>query len=1705
MTIKKKNICLIVILLIISVLILGANIVFAENISEIKQMDNNQEDIVNNTTDNETEVQESKGNVNDKEPEHEDETSDENSMMEYKDVSESDVNEEKLITFFDPINVPVYGDYESGIVPMSVDDYITGKVTTYKRLDMFNPNTEGNASYHILNMGIKYFSADNNSTDASYLGLKRVVYCIEYSKSTPNVGIDFSYTFSGNNINRAELYVMANGVRYLNQECVNASFRTGLGADYDYYVTQIALHLVRGEFTYDYFKNKMLSARSSVTDAVKNTVLNTIWKLYNHGVNITTDPNMFYLYGTSNTSSILYNSTGSTHTLQNVKSVWTQNNDGLWCSPYANPVSKDAYGGDLRPYYRGISVSTDTSGVYAHVAYEHGGTVSQGFHLYMTDAKYKSLQETGATITVTVKLTLPNAFAGRVLDFSVNNNYQNIEYFGTLTDWGNYEATVTAQYTIPKMSTSITIYKKDFDSKKALSGATFGLYKRDKGSTNVMDASNYNVLIGTFQDNGDGSYTLDDIAFSSDPYFAIGEISPPDGYEDDFVKDSSLDYRNGIAWMRRPIKYDTSVGTWVSSFETSDTGVATFYDKAITKGKLYLQKTSANTSVTEGNSCYSLKGAEYTVYTDSSCTASVGVLTTDENGKSNTIELDMGTYYVKETKVPKGYENDSVKYTVIITSSHATSAYILKVEDEPEMAPVDVVIKKVDADTMEPTAQGAGSTLEGAEFTVSYYATRDSSSDPALRGESWIRQWVIKTDADGYAKLDKEYLVSGSNLYQDETGKSILPIGTVTIKETKASEGYLLNEETFIVPISSEGSTSDIFNYQIPIIPEPSLKLNVKKVQEGTNTAIQGAVFEHMRPKGDTETLVTDEEGKLSFVGLEYGVHTIKEIAAPDGYQINENVIEFTVYEDNTVKIDSKAVVTDSSGNVTVTLDQDGNVNVLVEEKAAPYSFQILKKNSKGSVLASVEFTLYEDADCKKSILEKQTDSEGICILDGLTEGKTYYVKETKAPVGYKVPEKDPVYKIHVDACPAEDRFDFYINDQKYTAGDVDSSKTVYVSGDVSDRVIHMEIINTTGYLLPETGSNGTIVLLLLGSLLMMLALMSEDIKIRLRKGFQLIMKNRFLISLLTFSLLFASAACFIATENVQAASYVAESGVANCGNGSASIMIYGNEGQSLVGKKFNVYRLFHAENSVGGESINYTFNDTYKQALQNIVGARIYKNPGTVTEYDVIDYIQTLNKNKVDGAYTVQNLEGRYSEFRYFVETLRDEIVKLGCDCDMVTVNSVSSYNSFQMTGLQYGYYIVDEVTATDESNAASSLCMVTTSNPSASISIKSDRPTITKKVQQDDTDMWSDIADFEIGQKVPYQYTSNIPNINGYDTYYYAWHDVMDEALTLDKDSVSIVISDSVKSYTLVADEFKVTEKPDASTTFMIEITDIKGIVDREFDQKDSLGHNMYGQTVTVTYNAVLNDKAAEDTGRPGFENDVRLEFSNNPDITANGDQEEETGFTPWDTVVSFTYKLDVLKTNDKDLPLENAKFRLYSDEDCKNEVFVKKSANGYIVINRDAVGGMDHTGGTAPSDAVEMSSDINGKFTIFGLDDGIYYLKETDAPDGYRQILDPIKLTVDATYTTEVNDYIKGDGATDKTLQALDITADIKLFLEGKYEESTNELVTDVETGSGNLTIINYVGSKLPVTGSVGTIVLILLGTGAMMIGLKKKDEE
>ena len=324
------------------------------------------------------------------------------------------------------------------------------------------------------------------------------------------------------------------------------------------------------------------------------------------------------------------------------------------------------------------------------------------------------------------------------------------------------------------------------------------------------------------------------------------------------------------------------------------------------------------------------------------------------------------------------------------------------------------------------------------------------------------------------------------------------------------------------------------------------------------------------------------------------------------------------------------------------------------------------------------------------------------------------------------------------------------------------------------------------------------------------------------------------------------------------------------------------------------------------------------------------------------------------------------------------------------------------------------------------------------------------------------------------------------------------MDEALSLQEDSISIEIAGKVygsdKKYTFKNEEFNLlTSVVDES--FVIESEDIKSIVDREFNAKNANGENIYGQSVTVTYNATLNDKAALDGGRPGFENDVRLEFSNNP---WEG-YEEQTGYTPWDTVVCFTYGLDGVKINNYGTELEGAKFRLYTDETCENEVYVKKVADRYHVMNEDSYE-------EAPENSVEMVSAADGTFFIYGLDSGTYYLKEVEAPAGYRPILDPIRLVITAEFPENRDAYVKGEAAGEDVLK-LSAFAKTKVYVNGAYVEKEVELQTDQEKGSFNISVVNDIGKKLPITGSYAVPVMMTAGMTLIFVSyqMRKKHEE
>lgn len=659
-----------------------------------------------------------------------------------------------------------------------------------------------------------------------------------------------------------------------------------------------------------------------------------------------------------------------------------------------------------------------------------------------------------------------------------------------------------------------------------------------------------------------------------------------------------------------------------------------------------------------------------------------------------------------------------------------------------------------------------------------------------------------------------------------------------------------------------------------------------------------------------------------------------------------------------------------------------------------------------------------------------------------------------------------------------------------------------------------------------------------------------------------------------------------------------------NTGQTDGVITLNGaHSNQSIKNKQFVFYKVFNATNAKNNESINYTFNEKYKAVVQEVVFNKLsneYKATNKITkasdvsEYAAIDYIQSLNTHKVDGAKAEQQVEGRYSNFRYFVEDLKNAIKAKGIEGDLVKVTSPDENNAIKVKGLSWGYYVVDEVSTGDSigdgqktedattpdghkaqsegTHFASSLVLVNTVNNEATVTLKSDYPEITKKIREDDNqdkigknkDGWNDLADFQIGQTVPYSNDIRVPDMNGYHGYYFAIEDRMDQALTFkaDKSKIKLTLTKGDKTYTLKDNEYNLQtigsnvsadvkeakyadSFEDSKSTFGLEIEDLKAIVDREFANFNSNNENDYSDIKAhVEYEATLNDKAAEDTGRPGFENDVRLIFSNDPDSTGTGFNKPTTppgknpkGKTPWDTVVAFTYRLNGNKVNTNNLALEGAKFRIYSDEAMTKEVIVKKkesttkveestttttqaettttsnadsgsistknskskSLNDYVVVDKDSAGN---------TQGVDIVSDAEGNFSIVGLDSGTYYLKEVAAPDGYRTLKDPIKVTINAKMNDDRDHYLKGDGATEKGLQSLSGKADLTEFYHQIFKTGSSDLKADSDAGTLELTVMNETMEKLPVTGGQAMAVVLAVGAGIVGFSIyavtKKKEE-
>lgn len=365
-------------------------------------------------------------------------------------------------------------------------------------------------------------------------------------------------------------------------------------------------------------------------------------------------------------------------------------------------------------------------------------------------------------------------------------------------------------------------------------------------------------------------------------------------------------------------------------------------------------------------------------------------------------------------------------------------------------------------------------------------------------------------------------------------------------------------------------------------------------------------------------------------------------------------------------------------------------------------------------------------------------------------------------------------------------------------------------------------------------------------------------------------------------------------------------------------------------------------------------------------------------------------------------------------------------------------------------GYYLIKDKNNTVPDGQAATTYIVTVAG-NVTITPKSDVPSFEKKLKDTndttgETSDWQDSADYDINDAVPFKLEGTVAsNYADYDTYYFAFHDVEENSLTFNKDSVKVYVDDTeiTSGYSVV------TEGLTDGCTFEVKFANLKTI--------DGV---KAGSKIRVEYTSTLNENAV--IGEQGNVNKAKLQFSNNPNDEQGGEN-GPTGETPWDNVIVFTYKTVINKVDDKNQPLKGAEFTLSKK--------MKDGSTKTVAVVKDSEG---------------------TTFTFNGLDDGDYVLTETKTPAGYNSIK-PITFTVTANHT------ITWEGEDRDTI----LTSLSGNAASGEITFTPTDDKSELDTN-----VVNKPGSSLPETGGMGTIVLyaagaVLVVAAGVYFGLKKKN--
>lgn len=479
----------------------------------------------------------------------------------------------------------------------------------------------------------------------------------------------------------------------------------------------------------------------------------------------------------------------------------------------------------------------------------------------------------------------------------------------------------------------------------------------------------------------------------------------------------------------------------------------------------------------------------------------------------------------------------------------------------------------------------------------------------------------------------------------------------------------------------------------------------------------------------------------------------------------------------------------------------------------------------------------------------------------------------------------------------------------------------------------------------------------------------------------------------------------------------------------------------TVAGKTLDLYQIFTATKN--GDNVAYTLNRAYEGFFQNkITGAS--KLTGEALSEKAYAYVkEQVGDDGSKGATFAKDILGWILSASGETKTAVESTHSTADTADTKTV----------IDNLVYGYYVVYPLGATDTSTAPgnetvkSVASLVNVTDTTVTINMKSNYPTVVKKVNDKVAD------DVNIGDTVTYTLTSKVPDMTGYTSYVFNFKDTLSAGLTF-KEITSVTVGETTIT--------KVDEGQEANNTYTL--THVGQNITITMNNFLASNKGKVGQTITVTYTATLNENAV--TGFDANKNSATVEYSNKPGTTNKGESEPSIVDVHTFNFTIFKYYLNGAdKTG-----LAKAEFELYkaNGEVAGDKVNIKKVTDG--VGYRVATPEEAATEGFKPDVIV---SGTDGRVLVKGLDAGTYYLRETKAPDGYNKLLSDIKVEIKPVY----------DETTGKlTSYSVDYTYN--------GTKTTGTEIKDTTT-SPEVAVENKTGAQLPSTGSKGALMVTLAG--------------